>query len=110
MRNEIFASYGYRFKGEKWQDSGGQEASGLLEAQLWIFFFRYRLGVIRNNFNYLLEMEAIKDERIIYVRGACDRFFDEEGNFHLELFDRDMLHMSDQGYKVWNEILSPYLK
>ena len=36
--------------------------------------------------NYLLEMEAIKDERITYVRGACDRFFDEKGNFHLELF------------------------
>ena len=61
-------------------------------------------------FNYLLEMEAIKDERIIYVRGACDRFFDEQGNFHLELFDKDMLHMSHQGYQVWNKILSPYLE
>lgn len=61
-------------------------------------------------FNYLLEMEAIKDERITYVRGACDRFFDDKGNYHLELFDDDRLHMSDQGYAVWSEILTPYLK
>ncbi len=61
-------------------------------------------------FNYLLEMEAIKDERITYVRGACDQFFDQKGNFHLELFDDDMLHMSDQGYEIWNKILVPYLK
>ena len=61
-------------------------------------------------FNYLLEIEAIKDERITYLRGACDRFFDKDGNFHLELFDKDMLHMSDKGYDVWNEILSPHLK
>ena len=61
-------------------------------------------------FNYLLEMEAIKDDRITYVRGACDRFFDEKGAFYLELFDDDMLHMSDKGYEVWHEILSPLLK
>jgi len=61
-------------------------------------------------FNYLLDMEAIKDPRITYLRGACDRFFDEKGEFHLELFDDDMLHMSDQGYEIWNEILTPHLK
>lgn len=61
-------------------------------------------------FNYLLEMEAIKDERISYIREACDRFFDEDGKFHLELFADDMLHMSDAGYKVWNEALTPHLK
>lgn len=61
-------------------------------------------------FNYLLEMEALADDRIFYIRGACDRFFDNEGNFHLELFDEDMLHMNDKGYEVWNEILTPYLK
>ena len=55
-------------------------------------------------------MEAIKDERITCVRGACDRFFDEKGNFHLELFDDDRLHMSDEGYEVWREILTPFLK
>lgn len=61
-------------------------------------------------FNYLLEMEAIQDPRIIFLRGACDRFFDEKGEFHLELFDDDLLHMSDQGYQVWNEIITPHLK
>ena len=61
-------------------------------------------------FNYLLEIEALADERITYLRGACDRFFDKEGNFHLELFDDDMLHMSDKGYEIWNEILMPHLK
>ena len=61
-------------------------------------------------FNYLLEMEAIKDERISYIREACDRFFDEDGKFYLDLFADDMLHMSDAGYEVWNEALTPHLK
>lgn len=61
-------------------------------------------------FNYLVEMEALTDDRITYIRGACDRFFDEKGNFYMDLFDDDLLHMSDAGYKIWNEILTPHLK
>jgi len=61
-------------------------------------------------FNYLIEMEALNDDRMTFIRGASDRFFDDKGNFHLELFDDDMLHMSDAGYKIWNEILTPHLE
>jgi|GEM_PF-3003215 hypothetical protein len=55
-------------------------------------------------------MEALNDDRMTFIRGASDRFFDDKGNFHLELFDDDMLHMSDAGYKIWNEILTPHLE
>jgi len=61
-------------------------------------------------FNYLVEMEALKDDRITYIRGSCDRYFDEKGNFYMDLFADDLLHMSDAGYKIWNEILTPHLK
>ena len=61
-------------------------------------------------FNYLLALEAQKDDRITYVGGSCDRYFDEKGNFLTELFHSDQLHMSDAGYKIWNEILTPYLR
>jgi lysophospholipase L1-like esterase len=61
-------------------------------------------------FNYLVELKALKDDRITYIRGSCDRYFDEKGNFYMDLFADDLLHMSDAGYKIWNEILIPYLK
>ena len=61
-------------------------------------------------FNYLLKIEAAKDDRITFIGGACDRFFDNKGNYYLELFADDRLHMSDAGYKIWNELLTPHLK
>lgn len=60
-------------------------------------------------FNFLLNLEAHKDERISYVSGSCDRFFNRKGEFHLELFADDLLHMSDKGYAIWAEILAPWL-
>ena len=60
-------------------------------------------------FNYLVGMGAKKDDRITFLRGSSDRFFDEKGHYFSELFHEDQLHMSDAGYKIWNEILSPFL-
>lgn len=60
-------------------------------------------------FNYLLDLEAQKDQRISYVAGSCDRFFDTNGEFHLDLFADDLLHMSDKGYEIWAEILAPLI-
>ncbi|MCZ6673748.1 MAG: GDSL-type esterase/lipase family protein [Verrucomicrobia bacterium] len=59
--------------------------------------------------NYLFQMEAGKDDRIIYLSGACDRFFDEDGNFFHGLYHNDQLHMSEAGYRIWQEILTPHL-
>lgn len=59
--------------------------------------------------NYLVQMEAEKDDRITFLRGSCDRFFDAKGNFFSELYHEDQLHMSEPGYQIWKEILSPVL-
>jgi lysophospholipase L1-like esterase len=60
-------------------------------------------------FNYLLEIEAAKDRRITFERGACDTFFDNKGKYFEDLYADDKLHMSAKGYQIWNKILTPYL-
>ncbi len=60
-------------------------------------------------YNYLLQIEASKDPRITFLNGSCDRFFDKKGQYRIELFHQDKLHMSEAGYQVWKEILTPFL-
>jgi lysophospholipase L1-like esterase len=61
-------------------------------------------------FNYLLGLEAQKDDRIIYISGSSDRYFNTKGEFHQELFADDQLHMSEKGYEIWAELLNPFLR
>ena len=60
-------------------------------------------------FNYLLRIEASRDPRILFLSGSSDRFFNDKGEYLTELFHQDRLHMSDAGYRVWKEILTPFL-
>lgn len=52
---------------------------------------------------------AVADPRITYVAGSADRYLDEDGNPIAELFIADKLHLSDAGYEVWKELLTPLL-
>ena len=59
--------------------------------------------------NALFRKAADQDERITYVAGAWDRFLDAKGDPVPELFVEDGLHMSDAGYAIWRELLTPLL-
>lgn len=53
---------------------------------------------------------AETDKRITYVSGSWDRYLDKDGKAIPNLFVEDGLHMSDAGYEIWKEILTPLLK
>ncbi|MGB6223694.1 GDSL-type esterase/lipase family protein [Haloferula sp.] len=52
---------------------------------------------------------AEADPRISYLPESWDRFLDANGNCIPELYVDDQLHMSDAGYAIWKEILTPHL-
>ncbi|MCW1922098.1 GDSL-type esterase/lipase family protein [Luteolibacter arcticus] len=59
--------------------------------------------------NARLKKAAEADKRIVYVAGSCDRFLDKTGETIRERFVEDGLHMSDAGYAIWKELLTPLL-
>ncbi len=59
--------------------------------------------------NRRFQAAAEKDKRIIYVAAAWDRYLDDKGDPIPELFVEDGLHMSDAGYAIWKELLTPLL-
>jgi len=59
--------------------------------------------------NARFKKAADADKRITYVAGSCDRFLDKDGVAIPELFVADGLHMSDAGYAIWKELLTPLL-
>ena len=59
--------------------------------------------------NARLERFAATDERVIFLRGSCDRFLDADGEPIASMYVDDMQHMNDDGYAVWAEILAPHL-
>lgn len=60
--------------------------------------------------NSRFKKAAAEDKRITYVAGSCDRFLDAAGKPIPELFVADGLHMSDAGYAIWKELLTPLLQ
>jgi lysophospholipase L1-like esterase len=60
--------------------------------------------------NALIREKAKKDERIRFLDGAFDLLVDEKGQIREELFVEDRIHMNEEGYRLWTEMLRPYLK
>ena len=60
-------------------------------------------------YNYLLRIEAARDPRVTFLKGSSDRFFTNKGEYRMELFHQDKLHISEAGYRIWKEILTPFL-
>lgn len=60
--------------------------------------------------NLRFKKAAAADQRITYVAGSWDRFLEDAGKPQPKLFIVDGLHMSDAGYAIWKELLTPLLK
>lgn len=58
--------------------------------------------------NAMIASFATKDDRIDYV-DIDTPMIGSDGKPESELFIQDGLHMSDEGYKVWNELVLPLL-
>jgi lysophospholipase L1-like esterase len=71
-----------------------------------------RISIIKTeaDLNERFHKAAEADKRITYLADSCDRFLDKMDKPILERFVADGLHMSDAGYEVWKEFLTPYLK
>lgn len=60
--------------------------------------------------NLRFQKAAEADKRITYVAGSWERFLEDAGKPEPELFIKDGLHMSDAGYAIWKELLTPLLE
>jgi lysophospholipase L1-like esterase len=60
--------------------------------------------------NARFKKAADADPRITFVSGSWDRFLEDAGKPDPKLFVEDGLHMSDAGYAIWKELLTPLLK
>lgn len=60
--------------------------------------------------NLRFKKAAEADKRIIYVAGSWERFLEDAGKPEPKLFIKDGLHMSDAGYAIWKELLTPLLE
>lgn len=71
-----------------------------------------RIKIIDKEFalNALFEATANQEDRITYLEGTWSRYLDEQGQPMSHLYVSDMLHMNDDGYAIWGEIIRPYLK
>lgn len=70
---------------------------------------RESIRALEADLNARFKRAAEADKRITYVAGSCDRFLDKDGKPIRELFVADGLHMSDAGYAIWKELLTPLL-
>lgn len=71
-----------------------------------------RISIIKTeaDLNARFRKAAESDKRITYLPDSCDRYLDKDGKPIPNLFVQDGLHMSDAGYEIWKEFLTPYLK
>ena len=59
--------------------------------------------------NDLLRSNANKDQRITFVDDSFDLLLDKDGKIREELFVEDRLHLNDDGYNLWADMLAPHL-
>ena len=58
--------------------------------------------------NDLLRAKAKTDKRITFLDGSFNLLLDD-GKIREELYVEDRLHLNDDGYKLWADMLAPYL-
>ena len=68
------------------------------------------MGITVAGVHHGIKKAAEADKRITFVSGSWDRFLEDAGKPEPKLFIADGLHMSDAGYAIWNELLTPLLK
>ncbi len=70
---------------------------------------RWKLFETQQNANHLVEAYSKTDRRLVYI-DVVTPMLDGDGQPRGELFQKDKLHLNDEGYKVWTEAVAPYLK
>ena len=58
--------------------------------------------------NQLIAADCATDQRCTFVDVATP-LLDAAGNYRLELFRADKLHLNPAGYAIWTKVLAPYL-
>jgi lysophospholipase L1-like esterase len=69
---------------------------------------RWKLWPRMQAANRLIAAECIKDKRLTFVDVASG-MLDDKGNPRKEVFKKDKLHMTRQGYEIWRKTLMPIL-
>lgn len=60
--------------------------------------------------NAMYRKIAEADSRSTFVEESFSRYLDEKGRVIDSLFVEDRLHMSDEGYRLWGEFLTPKIE
>jgi lysophospholipase L1-like esterase len=71
---------------------------------------RVSIREVEAEMNRRFRKAAEADQRITFVSGSWDRFLEDAAKPEPELFVADGLHMSDAGYVIWKELLTPLLE
>lgn len=69
---------------------------------------RWKLHETQKEANRLIAEFIKTDSKLVYI-DVVKAMLDKEGQPRQELFRQDNLHLNDEGYKLWNEIVKPYL-
>ncbi len=69
---------------------------------------RWALADTIKSANRLIETQCQQDDQLEYL-DVWTPMLDEKGQPRPELLLKDGLHMTDEGYKIWNEALKPLL-
>lgn len=69
---------------------------------------RWKFYETQKQANKLVEEFTKTDSRLAYI-DVVRPMLNAEGKPREELFRKDNLHLNDEGYKVWNEIVKPHL-
>jgi uncharacterized sulfatase len=64
---------------------------------------------VQKKANALVEAFCKEDERLVFV-DVVKPMLGDDGKPRRDLFVADGLHLNEEGYKVWAELLRPYLK
>ncbi len=70
---------------------------------------RWELREAYKHFNYILSSWTSFEEKISFV-DVWTPMCDENGAVFKDLFIADNLHMNAKGYKIWAEVMAPYVK
>ncbi len=70
---------------------------------------REKLMDAQRKANGLIEAFCKQDERLLYV-DVFTPMLDKDGKPRPELFVKDMLHLNEEGYRLWTALLKPHLK
>jgi lysophospholipase L1-like esterase len=69
---------------------------------------RWKLIEQMNETNRLIRERCEQGEKLVYL-DIAKPMLDKDGQPRPELYKPDMLHMNDDGYKIWADLLNPHL-